>query len=134
MVTAPDVSCDNTQAHTGLVPAHITRILAVPTITFTEPDGSIRTVNAPSGETLMDCAVDNGIRGIDATCGGGCTCATCHCYIDPAWLDRLPPAVGDEIELLEFVWKRDARSRLACQVYLNDSLDGLQVQVPEKQV
>ncbi len=105
----------------------------MPRIVFVLADGACRVVPGRSGATLMDAALDNGIEGIRAQCGGGCTCATCHCWIDPAFADRIPPPVGDEVELLEFVWGRDARSRLACQVVIDDALDGLRVEVPARQ-
>lgn len=78
----------------------------------------------------MDCAVDNGVRGIRAQCGGGCTCSTCHGVIDERWFGAVGEAVGDERDILAFVPGRQAHSRLTCQIALRDSLDGLVVHVP----
>ena len=80
-------------------------------------------------------ARDNGIPGIEADCGGACACSTCHVYIDPAWVDRLPKKDAMEEDMLDFAWNPDAtRSRLTCQIKVSDALDGLRVQMPEKQI
>ena len=78
----------------------------------------------------MDCAVDNGVPGITAQCGGGCTCSTCHCYIDESWFVRSGPLDPDEKDILEFVPDRRNNSRLTCQVRICDRLDGMIVHVP----
>lgn len=106
----------------------------MPRLTFVQPDGSSRTVEARAGATAMEAARDNGIRGIRAECGGEGSCSTCHCYIDPAWADRLPPMKDDEAGIVEFAWEPRAASRLACQILVSEALDGLVLHVPEKQL
>ncbi|MDB5520365.1 MAG: 2Fe-2S ferredoxin [Tardiphaga sp.] len=102
----------------------------MPTIIFVEPDGNRRAVIAKSGESAMQAATRNGIVGIIGECGGSCMCATCHCYVDAGSASLLEPAADIERETLEFV-ARHARadSRLACQIMLTDSHDGLVLQV-----
>lgn len=106
----------------------------MPEVTYIQPDGRRISVTLVAGESVMDGALDNGVPGILGQCGGGCTCATCHCYVDPAHLERLPPPDGDEAELLEYVVGRRANSRLACQIRVDETLDGLIVSVPERQL
>ena len=102
-------------------------------VTFVQPDGRAETHSGQLGDTLMDVALDNGVAGIEAQCGGGCTCCTCHCWIDAAWFERLAPPRQGELELLEYAWGRAAYSRLTCQVDLDTALDGIRVEVPEQQ-
>ena len=82
----------------------------------------------------MQAARDNDIRGIPAECGGECSCSTCHCYVEGAWIDRLPPKKDDEASLIEFAWEPRAESRLACQFLVTEALDGLVLHVPEQQL
>jgi ferredoxin, 2Fe-2S len=105
----------------------------MPRITFVQPDGSRRTIEAQAGRTAMEAARDNDIRGIRAECGGECSCSTCHCYVDEAWIGRLAPVSEDEATLVEFAWEPKPGSRLACQVLVTDALDGLILHVPEQQ-
>jgi 2Fe-2S ferredoxin len=106
----------------------------MPTITYVLKDGNTKTVAAANGKTLMEVAIAGNVRGIDAECGGCCSCATCHVYIDAPWLDKLPTPDEMEDELLEGVAAdRTAFSRLSCQIVLSDALDGMVVRVPEKQ-
>lgn len=102
----------------------------MPTVVFVQPDGRRQCCKAPAGASVMDCAVDNGVAGIRAQCGGGCTCSTCHGVIDERWFEAVGEAVGDERDILAFVPERQARSRLTCQIVLRDSLHGLVVHVP----
>jgi 2Fe-2S ferredoxin len=81
----------------------------------------------------MQGAVDNMIEGIVAECGGSCSCATCHCYIDQQWLDKLEPATEMENDLLECVTEPKDNSRLSCQIVISDDLNGLVVHLPESQ-
>ena len=81
----------------------------------------------------MDCALDHGVRGIRGQCGGACTCVTCHCYVDDAWISRIPAPRDDELEMLDYAWRRTPSSRLACQIELRDDHDGIVVHVPEQQ-
>jgi len=104
----------------------------MPNITFILPDDNTLTVVANEGDSLMQTAVDNGIEQISADCGGCCSCATCHCYIDNAWAEKLAPA--DDMEkdlLLNAIDNAQENSRLSCQIFLTPEHDGLVVQVPE---
>ena len=106
----------------------------MPTIHYILRDGSRRSIDADSGKSVMETAIFNNVRGIDAECGGSCACATCHVYVDEAYLSRLTPADEMEAELLEGVAaERRANSRLSCQITLSVELDGLTVTIPERQ-
>ncbi|QEZ44385.1 2Fe-2S iron-sulfur cluster-binding protein [Cupriavidus oxalaticus] len=106
----------------------------MPTIIYVLKDGNRKTVAAANGKTLMEVAIANNVRGIDAECGGCCSCATCHVYVDEAWLGKLPALDDMENELLDGVAaERTGSSRLSCQIIVNDALDGLVVRVPETQ-
>jgi len=101
-----------------------------------QPDGSQRTheLNALPGESAMKAAVDAGLDGIAADCGGLLTCATCHVYVAPEWADRLPPPSDDELGMLDFTAApRRANSRLSCQIEITPALDGLTLELPETQ-
>lgn len=103
-------------------------------ITFTTADGAEITTEANPGLTLMEAARDANVPGIIAECGGSCSCSTCHVYIDPEWVDRLPPKEEQEADLLDFAWEADeTRSRLSCQITLTEEDDGLRVEVPAQQ-
>jgi len=103
----------------------------LPRVTFVQPDGTTESHQARVGDSVMDCAVDNGVAGIRAQCGGGCTCSTCHCYVRSPWFERIGAPVGDEKDILEYVPEVRANSRLSCQIELSETLDGLEVEVPE---
>ncbi|MFP6795800.1 MAG: 2Fe-2S iron-sulfur cluster-binding protein [Pseudomonadales bacterium] len=103
-------------------------------ITFVQPDGSCQVIEAKEGESVMDCAVDNGVPGITAQCGGGCTCSTCHGYLEESWFDLSGPLDPDEKDILEFVPDRRSNSRLTCQVPMSDRLDGMIVHIPSSNV
>ena len=105
----------------------------MPQVTYINHDGSSVEVDVPAGTSVMQAAVDNMIDGIVAECGGSCSCATCHCYSDEAWLDRLPPPSGMEKDMIECVLEPRPNSRLSCQVVVTDALDGLVVRLPESQ-
>lgn len=106
----------------------------MPTIHFQLLDGSTRAIEAQNGRNLMETAILNNVRGIDGECGGCCSCATCHVYVDERYLDKIDPADDMESELLEGVAsERRANSRLGCQVIISDALDGMQVGIPEAQ-
>jgi len=105
----------------------------MPKIVFKEPGGSRREINAPLGITLMEAARQNDVQGVVAQCGGACACATCHVYIDPAWLAKLEPREDMEEGMLEAAWEPRDNSRLSCQIHITADLDGLQVTVPERQ-
>ena len=97
-------------------------------ITFFTPDGRKVSVEQADG-SLMQAAVRNGVDGIDAGCGGVCSCATCHVHVRPEWVERVGPAGPVEQTLLELEDKANERSRLACQITITDQLDGLVVDV-----
>jgi len=106
----------------------------MPTIHYILNDGSTRSVDAKPGSSVMENAIRGNVRGIDAECGGSCSCATCHVYVDAAFADRLPPADEMENELLDGVAsERLPGSRLSCQLTMTAELDGLTVRVPETQ-
>jgi 2Fe-2S ferredoxin len=105
----------------------------MPKITFIEPGGRRREVDAPLGLTLMEAARQHGVQGVVAQCGGACACATCHVYVDPAWLARLEPREEMEEGMLETAWEPRENSRLSCQVHITADMDGLQVTVPQRQ-
>lgn len=105
----------------------------MPTIRFIQHDGSERSVEASSGQSLMQAAVENMVPGILADCGGGCACATCHSYVDDAWLARLPAPSDDETMMLDGSLHTRPNSRLSCQVKLSDELDGMIVRLPASQ-
>ena len=106
----------------------------MPKITFIKPDGSTQTVEASTGSSVMETAVDNDIDGIVAECGGACSCATCHVYVDATWIEALNSADALEDGMLDCVLDRRGASRLSCQIQLTDELDGLVVHVPESQL
>ncbi|MFV0332632.1 MAG: 2Fe-2S iron-sulfur cluster-binding protein [Tropicimonas sp.] len=107
----------------------------MPKITYIEHSGKEHVVDVASGLTVMEGARDNGVPGIDADCGGACACSTCHAYIDAAWADKLPPVEAMEEDMLDFAYEtRPGSSRLTCQLKVTDALDGLVVNLPEKQI
>jgi ferredoxin, 2Fe-2S len=106
----------------------------MPHVTYRQPDGAEETIDVPVGHSVMDGAVDHGIPGIIAQCGGAATCGTCHCYIAPEWIARLPPPEPREAEMLDYLWEPRDNSRLTCQIQVTDALDGLTVDVPERQI
>lgn len=102
-------------------------------IRFVEHDGTEHTVEAKDGESLMRAAIDNGVPGIQAECGGNLSCSTCHGYVEQAFFDMLPPPGDDEIILLEGTLDPQPTSRLTCQVIVKPELDGMVVRWPESQ-
>jgi 2Fe-2S ferredoxin len=103
------------------------------TVTYVEHDGTAHVIDVPAGLKVMEGAVSNGIPGIDADCGGECSCATCHVYVDGGWLDALPPMTRLEDEMLDMVLDRRENSRLSCRLVVDDRLDGLVVRMPQSQ-
>jgi len=102
-------------------------------IIFLEHDGTEHPVEAKVGSSLMLAAVTNGVPGIDADCGGACSCATCHVYIKETWLNKVSEINPMEEAMLGLSPDRKPNSRLACQVPVAEELDGLIVSVPEFQ-
>jgi 2Fe-2S ferredoxin len=106
----------------------------MPRVTYIEPAGRTRTLVLNSGTSVMRGAVDAGIDGIEAQCGGNLACATCHCYVQPPWLDKLKPPSDDERLMLSNVAaERRPNSRLSCQLIVEPALDGLTVEFPDRQ-
>ena len=105
----------------------------MPKITYKTQDDKIYTINVQNGLTVMEGAVQNGIPGIDADCGGGMSCATCHVYVSEEWLDKLPKKEDGEEDMLDMAFEPKKNSRLSCQIIVTDSIDGLVVNVPSKQ-
>lgn len=107
----------------------------MPNITFIDAHGESRTVEGETGSTVMETAIRNAIPGIEAECGGACACATCHVYVDDAWMPAVGHAEPMEEDMLDFAYQPDPeRSRLTCQIKVTEALDGLVVQMPEKQI
>jgi ferredoxin, 2Fe-2S len=102
-------------------------------ITFVQPDGSRQEVEAEPGSTVMEAAIRNGVPGIEAECGGACSCATCHVYVDEEWVSATGEAQPMEQDMLDFAFDVRPTSRLSCQIRVTDELDGLVVTVPEQQ-
>ncbi len=105
----------------------------MPRITFIEPGGRERPVEAGLGQSLMQAAVFNHVLGVVADCGGNCSCGTCHVYIDPPFAATLPKPAASERAMLPIVAKPRESSRLSCCIQVTAALDGLIVTVPESQ-
>ena len=105
----------------------------MPKIAFTEPGGARRAIDAPVGITLMEAAVQNGVQGILALCGGACACGTCHVYVDADWFAKLQPREEMEEGMLECAWEPRDNSRLSCQIHVTAEFEGLEVTVPQRQ-
>ena len=103
-------------------------------VTYIEADGTEHTVNVAYGLSAMEGALQNGVPGIDGDCGGQAACATCHVFVDPAWIDRTGRADADvELPMIELSEGVQDNSRLACQIKLTAALDGLILRMPEAQ-
>jgi ferredoxin, 2Fe-2S len=107
----------------------------MPKVTYIEFNGSEHQVEVPVGLSVMRGAVNNGVPGIDADCGGECACATCHVYVDTAWLagTGTPQPGSMEESMLSFAAAGEPNSRLSCQIEMRDELDGLVVRMPDGQ-
>ena len=101
----------------------------MPSVTYVQPDGTKQEIEVPVGYSVMEGATMNGIPGIEAECGGACSCATCHAYVDPAWAARLPAMEDLEDAMLDSANERRETSRLTCQISVTEELDGLTVTV-----
>ena len=102
-------------------------------IIYIESNNKSHTVNVQNGLTVMEGAVQNNIPGIDADCGGGMACATCHVYVKEEWFNKLPKKEDGEEDMLDMAYEPNKLSRLSCQLIVSDELDGLIVNLPEKQ-
>jgi 2Fe-2S ferredoxin len=105
----------------------------MPTVNFITHAGIRHEVSADTGETLMDAALNYGIEEIYAECGGVCSCATCHCFIDEGWLSKVEEPDDMEDTMLDCVPERQPTSRLSCQIVITEELDGMVVRLPEDQ-
>ena len=105
----------------------------MPKITYIENKGNSNTIEVTNGLSVMEGAVQNDIPGIDAGCGGGMACATCHVYVKEEWLNKLPKKEDGEEDMLDMAFEPKQNSRLSCQLIVSDELDGLVVNIPSKQ-
>ena len=103
-------------------------------ITYVELSGKKHIIEVPNGLSLMEGAVQNNIPGIDADCGGAMACATCHVYVKEEWFNKLPSKSEGEDDMLDQAFEPKTNSRLSCQILVSDDLNGLEVNLPEKQV
>lgn len=106
----------------------------MPRIVFVQADGREQSVQAVVGASAMQTAMSAGVAGIVAECGGSAMCATCHVYVDPAWIDQIPAPLANELEMLECTAAdRLDNSRLSCQIKATEALDGLVIRIPDRQ-
>ena len=106
----------------------------MPKITYIEYDGKSHTIEVANGLSVMEGAVQNNIPGIDADCGGSMACATCHVYVKEEWFNKLPKKEDGEDDMLDMAFEPKKNSRLSCQLMVTDQIEGLVVNLPEKQV
>ena len=102
-------------------------------ITYITHENKSHTIDVQNGLTIMEGAVQNDVPGIDADCGGGMACATCHVYVKEEWFDKLPEKENGEEDMLDMAFEPKKNSRLSCQLTVSDELDGLVVSIPSKQ-
>ncbi len=102
-------------------------------ITYIEHSGKSHTIEVQNGLTVMEAAVQNNISGIDADCGGSMACATCHVYVKEEWFNKLPKKEDGEEDMLDMAYEPRKFSRLSCQLIVSDELEGLVLNLPEKQ-
>ena len=106
----------------------------MPKITYVQVDGDESVLDVAAGLSVMQGAINNNIQGVIAECGGACSCATCHVYVEAAWVDRLETKGEVEESMLDAVCDLRPNSRLSCQIKVTEELDGLVVRMPAKQV
>lgn len=106
----------------------------MPKIVFVEPDGTKREVDAAQGETIMEAGTRNLVRGIIGDCGGYLNCATCHGYVESKWTTLLPVLSEVEDDMLNCAFDRRENSRLTCQIHMDNALDGIVVELPQRQM
>ena len=102
-------------------------------ITYITHDNKSHTIDVQNGLTVMEGAVQNDISGIDADCGGGMACATCHVYVKEEWLNKLEKTEDAEQDMIDMAFEPKKNSRLSCQIIVSEELDGLEVTTPAKQ-
>ena len=103
-------------------------------ITYIENNGTSHTVDVAEGLTVMEGAIQNNIPGIDADCGGGMACATCHVYVKDEWFDKINKKSEGEDDMIDQAYEPKKSSRLSCQIQVSPEIDGLEVHLPEKQI
>ena len=106
----------------------------MPKVTYIEHNGKSHTIDVANGLSVMEGAVQNNIPGIDADCGGSMACATCHVYVKEEWLNKVNSKTEGEDDMLDQAFEPKKNSRLSCQIIVSDEMDGLVVDLPEKQV
>ena len=102
-------------------------------IKYIEHNGKQHEIDVANGLSVMEGAVQNDIPGIDADCGGGMACATCHVYVKEDWFNKLPKKEDGEDDMLDQAYEPKKNSRLSCQIIVSDEIDGLEVKIPPKQ-
>ena len=102
-------------------------------VTYIESNGKDHTIEIANGLSVMEGAIQNDVPGIDADCGGGMACATCHVYVKEEWLNKLSKKEDGEEDMLDMAFEPKKNSRLSCQIIVSDELDGLVVNIPSKQ-
>ena len=106
----------------------------MPNVTYISPDGTETTLEARDGDSVMEIAVKNGVKGIVAECGGACSCATCHVYVDDAFVGAVGEVSDLEDDMLDGAEsERLPVSRLSCRIKMCAELDGLKVRIAPKQ-
>lgn len=105
----------------------------MPKIKFIDASGECTEVDATEGDSLMQTALNNDVEGIVGDCGGACSCATCHCYIQEDFVKQLEPAEDMEVAMLEMAIDPTENSRLSCQVPVTSEMEGLEIRLPESQ-
>ena len=102
-------------------------------ITYNTHDNKTHSIDVQNGLSVMEGAVQNDIPGIDADCGGGMACATCHVYVKEEWFDKLTKKEDGEEDMLDMAYEPNKFSRLSCQIIVSNEIDGLTVSIPSKQ-
>jgi 2Fe-2S ferredoxin len=102
-------------------------------IIFKDHEGNSRTIDVENGLSVMEGAVQNDVKGIDADCGGAMACATCHVYVEENWFNKIPNAEEAEVDMIDMAYEPKKNSRLSCQIIVDEKLDGLVVTTPAKQ-
>ena len=102
-------------------------------ITYIENNEKTYTIEVASGLSVMEGAIQNNVPGIDADCGGSMACATCHVYVKEEWFNKLPQKEDGEEDMLDMAYEPNKFSRLSCQLIVSEELEGLVVNLPEKQ-
>ena len=105
----------------------------MPLVVYIDHENNRHEVDVPNGDNLMQGALDNDLPSILGDCGGACACATCHVYVDPEWVDKVGEASEPEQDMLDAAPERKENSRLSCQIFMDDHLEGLVLHLPESQ-